>query len=185
MERKLLVPTVVVVGIMISMLAIVPIAVADREDDDDDDDEESCRYWFFKAFKGFQTTGYVPVEIKHKVRECLAEGIKSPWKLPDMDENPQSPALTGLHVEFMETTMEVPVGSGTPFNPSEEITEVHPCPSGEIVIGDLQVVSVSSKTSLEFELQEDKTTLIMKTKNKDTTPDTLVLLAPCLGLIGN
>ncbi len=185
MERKLLVPTVVVVGIMISMLAIVPIAVADREDDDDDDDEESCRYWFFKAFKGFQTTGYVPVEIKHKVRECLAEGIKSPWKLPDVDENPQSPALTGLRVEFMETTMEIPVGSGTPFNPSEEITEVHPCPSGEIVIGDLQVVSVSSKTSLEFELQEDKTTLIMKTKNKDTTPDTLVLLAPCLGLIGN
>ena len=185
MERKLLVPTVVVVGIMISMLAIVPIAVADREDDDDDDDEESCRYWFFKAFKGFQTTGYVPVEIKHKVRECLAEGIKSPWKLPDVDENPQSPALTGLRVEFMETTMEIPVGSGTPFNPSEEITEVHPCPSGEIVIGDLQVVSVSSKTSLEFELQEDKTTLMLKTKNRDTTPDTLVLLAPCLGLIGN
>ena len=185
MERKLLVPTVVVVGIIISMLAIVPIAVADREDDDDDDDEESCRYWFFKAFKGFQITGYVPVEIKHKVRECLAEGIKSPWKLPDMDENPQSPALTGLRVEFMETTMEIPVGSGTPFNPSEEITEVHPCPSGEIVIGDLQILSVGSKTSFTLELQGDKTTLMMKTKNRDTTPDTLVLLAPCLGLIGN
>ena len=185
MERKLLVPTVVVVGIIISMLAIVPIAVADREDDDDDDDEESCRYWFFKAFKGFQTTGYVPVEIKHKVRECLAEGITSPWKLPEMDENPQSPALTGLRVEFMETTMEVPVGSGTPFNPSEEITEVHPCPSGEIVIGDLQIISVGSKTSWKFDLQADKATLMMKTKNRDITPDTLVLLAPCLGLIGN
>jgi len=179
-----MVPTVVVAGIIISMLAIVPIAVADR-DDDDDDDEKSCRYWFFKAFKGFQTTGYVPVEIKQKVRECLTEGLKSPWKLPEMDENPQRTALTGLYVEFMEITMEVPVGSGTPLKPSEEITEVHPCPSGEIVIGDLQVVSVGSKTSLTFELQEDKITVMMKTKNRDTVPDTLVLLTPCLGLIGN
>jgi len=185
MERKLLVPTVVVAGIIISMLAIVPSAVADREDDDDDDDEKSCKYWFKKAIKEYRKKGYVPTEIKQKALECLAEGIKSPWKLPEMDENPQTPALTGLHVEFMETTMKVPVGSGTPFDPSEEITEVHPCPSGEIVIGDLQVLSVGSKTTLTFELQEDKTTLMLKTKNRDTAPDTLVLLTPCLGLIGN
>ncbi len=185
MERKLLVPTVVVAGIIISMLAIVPTALADRDDDDDDDDEKSCKYWFKKAIKEYRKKGFVPVEIKQKALQCLAEGIKSPWKLPDMDENPQTPALTGLHVEFMETTMEIPVGSGTPFDPSEEISEVHPCPSGEIVIGDLQVVSVGSKTTLTFELQDDKTTLMLKTKNRDISPDTLVLLAPCLGLIGN
>jgi len=39
-ERKLLVPMVVLAGFLISMIAIMPMAIADRDDDDDDDDDD-------------------------------------------------------------------------------------------------------------------------------------------------
>jgi len=185
MERKLLVPTVVVAGIIISMLTIVPTALADRDDDDDDDDEKSCKYWFKKAIKEYRKKGYVPTEIKQKALQCLAEGIKSPWKLPEMDETPQRLPLTGLQIEFVESKIEIPVSTGGPFKPIEEIMEIHPCPAGEIVMGKFQIESVGSRTTLQFELQDDKTTLMLRTTNTDTSPDTLVLIAPCLGLIGN
>ena len=182
-----MVPMIVVAGVIIGMITIVPSAMADRKDGSDDGkDWKICKKSFEKAFKDFKKHGFITPERRTLVNQCLSEGFESPWNLPkdELDDN-RSPALSGLSVEFVESKIEIPVSPGSPLNAVEEIIEVYPCPAGEIVIGELLVLSVGSKTTMKFELQGDKTTLILKTTNKDTTPDTLVLLTPCLGLIGN
>jgi len=182
-----MVPTIVVAGVIIGMIAIVPSAMADhKKDDDKGKDWKTCKKWFYQAFKDFKKHGFITLERRTIVNQCLNDGFESPWNLPKeaLDEKPPS-VLSGLSVEFVESKIEIPVSPGSPLNAVEEIIEVYPCPAGEIVIGDLQVVSVGSKTTMKFELLGDKTTLMLITTNKDTTPDTLVLLTPCLGLIGN
>jgi len=174
-----MVPTIVVAAAIVGMITIVPVAMADRDDDDDDDDDEyTCKKWFFKAFKEYNKKGFVPAGIKDKVRECIADGHKSHWELPDMDENPQPPILTGLEVEFVESKINVPIST------QDHIQEIFPCPTGEVVIGDMEILSVSTNTRFTLELQNDKTTLVVKTKNFGANDDTLVLMAPCLGLVG-
>ena len=176
-----MVPTVVVVGIIISMLAIVPIAVADREDDDDDDDAldwKTCKKSFHKAFRDFREHGTIRPEIRALVNQCLSDGFESTWKLPkeELDEKPLA-VLSGLSVEFVTIEADIPNGSQI----FDKI--LTPCPSGKIIIDEPHLeIDVNAQVSVE--VMTDRTTLILSSFNMGI-PGTAVLVTPCLGVIGN
>lgn len=176
-----MVPTIVVAGVLIGMFTILPTAMADHKDDDDDDDAidwKTCKKSFYKAFRDFKKHGTIRPEIRTLVNQCLSDGFESPWKLPkeELDVTP-APVLNGLSVEFVTTETEIP-------NSAEIIeSKIFPCPNGKIII-DEPHIQLDVNAQLSVEIMTDRTTLMMISFNTDI-PGTLVLVTPCLGVIGN
>ena len=184
MERKLLVPTVVVVGVIIGMIAIVPSALADKKNDEDDD-TETCKKWFYHAYKEFKKHKWIPPGIAKKAIECQDDGHESPYDLPVLNpnpeepENPQPPVLSGLKVEFVVSEMTIPKGPSTIFTGNTH----NPCSSGEIIIDspDWTVLDVIAEVIVDME--NDRTTLTVHTKNHDNIDGMVLFTTPCLGIV--
>ena len=173
-----MVPTIVVAGVIMGMITIVPVAMADREDDDDDKDWKSCKKWFFEAFRDFRKHSFISPEIRSLVNQCLNGGYESPWELPkDELEDVPPPALSGLTVEFVTSETEIPNGA--------EIIEskVFPCPPGKIII-DTPTSDLDVNAQLSLDIMSDRATLMVRSFNTGNA-GTLVLVTPCLGVIGN
>ena len=182
-----MVPTIVIAGVLIGMIAIVPSAVADQKkhDDDDDDDEEKCTKWFYLAFKEFSKKGWIPQGIEKKVLDCYDDGHESPWDLPNLNphedeqDDPLPPVLSGLIVELVVSDMKIPVSN-------IHVENAHnPCPSGKIIIDSPEWTVLDVAAEVFVNMENDRTTLMVTTKNLNNIEGMLLFTTPCLGLVEN
>jgi len=184
-----MVHTIVVFAIIIGIITVVPSAMAHHTENSEN--ESQCGKWYYQAVSGYIEKDKVPPGVQMLLKECLEQGFNPPGDLPppldswyesqDDDDNTLPPVLSGLIVELNTIEVDIPV------HPSMAIdTDIHPCPSGEIIIdeSDMQITADDPNANVNLFIETDRTTLLMTSANRFGT-GTLVLTTPCLGIVGS
>ena len=182
-----MVHTIVVFAIIIGIITVVPSAMAHHTGNSEN--ESQCGKWYYQAVSDYIDTDKVPPGIQKLLKECIDDGFNPPGQLPppldewfekthsEKDGNQLPPVLSGLRVNFNTIEVNIPIDS------TKEIeTDLHPCPSGEIIIDDPGKQLLDNDAFVSLFIKTDRTTLTMRSTNV-VGAGTVVISTPCLGFV--